>query len=111
MKFIMSTNIAVQTTQPNEAVEFYTNVLGFKNRTDEPDFFGIDANPLRMFIQKDEQVSGLVMELFVEDLEQAKEYLLNNGCKIIRWEGIGRDCYVEDPFGLRFNIWQIRNQG
>ena len=108
MKFKMSTNIAVQTNEPENAIEFYTNVLGFKDRTAEPDFDGLDANPLRMFVQKDEQVSGLVMELFVEDLEEARKYLLENGCKIIRWEGVGKDCYMEDPFGLRFNIWQTK---
>lgn len=104
----MSTNIAVQTTKPEEAIEFYTKILGFKDKINEPDFAGIDANPLRIFVQKDEQVSGLVMELFVENLEEAKKTLLENGCKIIRWEGLGKDCYIEDPFGLRFNIWQTK---
>ena len=106
MKFEMSTNIAVQTTEPDKAIEFYTKILGFRNRTEEPDFAGIDADPLRMFVQKDDQTSGLVMELFVEDLNEAKIYLTENGCKIIRWEGLGKDCYIEDPFGLKFNIWQ-----
>ncbi len=108
MKFKISTNIAVQTTKPDEAIEFYTNVLGFRNRMAEPDFAGLDGNPLRMFVQKDEKVSGLVMELFVDDLEAAKRFLTDNGCKIIRWEGLGKDCYIEDPFGLRFNIWQVK---
>ena len=48
------------------------------------------------------------MELFVDDLEAAKRFLTDNGCKIIRWEGLGKDCYIEDPFGLRFNIWQVK---
>lgn len=81
-------------------------VLGFPNKINQPDFNGIDANPIRMFVQEDQQVAGLVMELFVEDLEAAKQFLLDNGCKIIRWEGLGKDCYIEDPFGLKFNIWQ-----
>ncbi len=106
MKFEMSTNIAVQTTEPDKAIEFYTEILGFRNRTEEPDFAGIDADPLRMFVQKDDQTSGLVMELFVDDLDEAKKILTDNGCKIIRWEGLGKDCYIEDPFGVKFNIWQ-----
>lgn len=106
MEFKMSTNIAVQTSDPEKAINFYTNILGFKNRINEPDFAGIDASPLRMFVQKDNQVSGLVMELYVDNLEEAKKILIDNGCKIIRWEGLGKDCYLEDPFGLRFNIWQ-----
>ena len=106
MKFRMSTNIAVSTTKTEQAVEFYTNVLGFGNRIDEPSFGGIDANPIRMFVQEDEQVTGVVMELIVDNLEEAKMHLLANGCTILRWEGVGKDCYIEDPFGLRFNIWQ-----
>lgn len=106
MKFEMSTNIAVQTTEPDKAIRFYTKVLGFSNKINQPNFNGIDANPIRMFVQEDQQVAGLVLELFVEDLEAAKKYLLDNGCKIIRWEGFGKDCYIEDPFGLKFNIWQ-----
>ncbi len=106
MKFKMSTNIAVQTTEPEKAIEFYTKILGFRNRMDEPDFAGIDADPLRMFVQKDDQTSGLVMELFVDDLDEAKKILSENGCRIIRWEGLGKDCYIEDPFGVKFNIWQ-----
>lgn len=106
MKFKMSTNIAVQTTEPEKAIEFYTKILGFRNRMDETDFAGIDADPLRMFVQKDDQTSGLVMELFVDDLDEAKKILSDNGCRIIRWEGLGKDCYIEDPFGVKFNIWQ-----
>lgn len=108
MKFKMSTNIAVQTTEPEKAIEFYTKILGFRNRTDESDFAGIDADPLRMFVQKDDQTSGLVLELFVDDLDEAKKILLENGCRIIRWKGLGQDCYIEDPFGVKFNIWQSK---
>ena len=52
MKFKISTNIAVQTTNPDEAIEFYKNVLGFRDRIAEPDFAGLDANPLRVFVQR-----------------------------------------------------------
>ncbi len=106
MKFTMSTNIAVQTTEPEKAVKFYTGILGFGNRTDDPEFAGIDADPLRMFVQKDDRTSGLILELFTDDLEAAKKYLSENGCRIIRWEGQGKDCYIEDPFGVKFNVWQ-----
>src|SRR5690606_3686612 len=103
MKFRLSNNIAVGTIKQPEAKKFYTEVLGFKDRTDEPDFEGLESGPFRVFVQHDEEVPGVVMELFVEDLEEAKKILLNNGCKIIRWKGQGNDCYVEDPFGVRYN--------
>ena len=106
MKFRLSTNIAVGTLKQQEARKFYTGILGFHDRTVEPGYEGLQSGPFRIFVQHDEEVKGIVMELFVEDLEEAKRILLKNGCKIIRWEGKGKDCYIEDPFGVRFNIWE-----
>ena len=106
MKFEMSPNIAVATTDPIKAIHFYTEVLGFKNTSGQSDFGDLDASPLRMFVQNDNEVQGVVMELFVDDLDEARLILEENGCRIIRWEGSGKDCYIEDPFGLRFNIWE-----
>jgi hypothetical protein len=65
-----------------------------------------DAKPLNLFVIEDDEVSGLVMELFVEDLAAARDFLLANGCKIVRWRGKGQDCYIRDPFGVIFNLWE-----
>ena len=46
------------------------------------------------------------MELFVRDLEGAREELLANGCEVIRWRGKGQDCHIRDPFGVIFNLWE-----
>jgi predicted enzyme related to lactoylglutathione lyase len=59
-----------------------------------------------MFVIEDPEIQGLVMELCVDDLEQAREELVANGCKVLRWRGKGQDCYVKDPFGVIFNLWQ-----
>ncbi|NJC95817.1 MAG: hypothetical protein C3F07_09085 [Anaerolineales bacterium] len=110
MKFKMSPNVAVRTQRQFEkAVEFYSNVLGFKNRSTDPDLADFDANPINLFVLEDDEFRGPVMELFVEDLDKAREYLEANGCKILRWRGRGQDCYVEDPFGVRFNVWEQKD--
>jgi catechol 2,3-dioxygenase-like lactoylglutathione lyase family enzyme len=106
VKFRLSNNIAIGTIKQPEAKKFYTEVLGFKDRTDEAGYEGLESGSFRVFIQHDEEVQGVVMELFVDDLEAAKDTLLSNGCRIIRWKGPGNDCYVEDPYGVRFNIWE-----
>jgi len=46
------------------------------------------------------------MEYFVDDVEAARQYLESNGCKVIKWEGKGKDCYMRDPYGLTFNLWE-----
>jgi predicted enzyme related to lactoylglutathione lyase len=106
MKFRMSPNVAVRTERFSDAVSFYSNVLGFPNRSSDPALGDHDANPLNLFVIEDDEISGPVMELFVEDLEYAREELLANGCEIIRWRGKGQDCYIRDPFGVVFNLWE-----
>ena len=107
MKFRMSPNIAVRTqNQFSEALEFYTKVLGFKNRSDNPDLGDLDANPIKLFVLEDNEFRGPVMELFVDNLDEAREILEANGCKVLRWRGKGQDCYIQDPFGVIFNIWE-----
>jgi len=103
----MSPNVAVRTQgRFEEAVDFYTDVLGFQNRSDDPALGDLDANPINLFVLEDDEFRGPVMELFVDDLEEARKVLEANGCKVLRWRGKGQDCYVEDPFGVRFNIWE-----
>jgi catechol 2,3-dioxygenase-like lactoylglutathione lyase family enzyme len=107
MKFKMSPNVAVRTQgQFAQAVNFYTNVLGFQNRSIDPELGDLDAYPINLFVLEDNEFRGPVMELFVDDLEKARDTLESNGCKVLRWRGKGKDCYVQDPFGVIFNIWE-----
>lgn len=94
MSYKMSPNIAVITTKYAAAVKFYTQVLGFPDRSDKPDLADLDANPLNLFIIQDDEINGPVMELFVDDLRTARDELLANGCEILHWRGMGQDCYI-----------------
>ena len=106
MKFIMSPNIAVRTQRFAEAVDFYTKVLGFENRSEDPELAVLDAKPLTFYVDADPENKGPIMELIVDDLESARDVLLAHGCKVLRWRGKGHDCYIQDPFGVIFNLWE-----
>jgi catechol 2,3-dioxygenase-like lactoylglutathione lyase family enzyme len=106
MEFRMSPNVAVRTAAFAEAVEFYTEVLGFADRSENPELADLDAEPLNIFIIGDDEFSEPVLELFVDDLEAARDKLVSKGCKVLRWRGKGQDCYIEDPFGVVYNIWE-----
>ncbi len=106
MRYRMSPNIAVRTSHFTKAVDFYTKVIGFENRSDNPELADLEANPLNIFIIEDDEFRGPVLELFVDDLEAARQELVANGCKVLRWRGKGQDCYIEDPFGVIYNIWE-----
>jgi len=106
MNFRMSPNVAVPTKDFSAAVDFYTNVLGFRNRSNAADLADLDADPLTLYVFEDDEFHGPVHELFVDDLEKAREELVTNGCKVLRWRGKGQDCYIQDPFGVIFNLWE-----
>lgn len=71
MKFRMSPNIAIRTSNLQEAVDFYTQVIGFNDRSDDPELADMDAHPLNLFIIEDQEFQGPILELFVDDLEAA----------------------------------------
>ena len=106
MKVKMSPNIAIRTKSPQKTFEFYTQVLGFRHRPANKTHVDIDANPLNLFIIHDDEISGPVMELFVDDLEQARSTLTKQGCTVLRWKGKVQDCYIRDPYGVIFNLWE-----
>ncbi|MFN2211854.1 MAG: VOC family protein [Anaerolineales bacterium] len=106
MQFNMSPNVSIRTDHFSEAVHFYNQVIGFDIRSQAEYTADLDASPLRLFVDEDDELQGPVMELFVDDLEAAREVLTANGCKVLRWKGKGQDCYIQDPFGVIFNIWE-----
>ena len=106
MRFRMSPNVAVRTARFADAVDFYTNVIGFRDRSDDPEVANFDASPLNLYVIQDPEFCGPVLELFVDELEQARKELVANGCKVLRWRGKGQDCYIEDPFGVVYNLWE-----
>jgi len=107
MNYRMSKNIGFQVEDVEKAKLFYETVMGLKEpaRSDveEVEF---QTNHNAIFLIPGSENLGPVMEIVVNNLEEAKVYLVENGCEIVRWEGKGKDCYVRDPFGMIFNVWE-----
>jgi len=102
----MSVNFAIRTKNIEKAEKFYSNFLGFPIRSKNENEIDINAHPMSLFVIKDDEPSVPILELFVDDLEIAKEELLAKGCTIIKLVGKGKYCYIKDPFGVVFNIWE-----
>jgi hypothetical protein len=49
-------------------------------------------------------VLGGVLEVTVDNVEEAKARLVKNGCEIVKDEPDFPRCYVKDPFGLIYNL-------
>lgn len=111
MKYTVSNNVGFQVKDVEKAKLFYENVLGFKQPKDsfvKEIEFRTDSN--NIFLIPGDENLGPVMEVVVDDLEAAKQHLIQNGCKVIRWQGKGQDCYIKDPFGMIFNVWERKSQ-
>jgi predicted enzyme related to lactoylglutathione lyase len=107
MKYKFSENIGFQVQNVEKAKQFYETVLGLtqpeQSFANEEEFRTKYNN---IFLIPGVENLGPVMELIVDDLEEAKQHLVANGCEIVRWYGKSKDCYVKDPFGMIFNVWE-----
>jgi catechol 2,3-dioxygenase-like lactoylglutathione lyase family enzyme len=103
----MSKNIGFQVEDVEKAKLFYERIMGLKepaqSNVDEVEF---QTNHNAIFLIPGNKNLGPIMELVVNNLHEAKVHLVGNGCEIVRWEGKGKDCYVRDPFGMVFNVWE-----
>jgi len=105
MKFKVSDRSAVQVSDAQAAAEFYGGTLGLPV-SEEEGFHAVDAGPLTLYIDPADVSDGIILELVTDDVEAARSYLEARSCKVLRWEGAGGVCLIEDPFGVRFNLWQ-----
>jgi catechol 2,3-dioxygenase-like lactoylglutathione lyase family enzyme len=105
MPYKFSKCIAFHTTDYERAIEFYQNVFGFTIVESHEGYVEVEAGQNRLFLAKGDS-PGKVHELIVPDLEAARDELVAEGCEVVRWEGKGKDCYIRDPFGFMFNLWE-----
>lgn len=107
MAYRVSKNIGFQVNDMEKAKHFYEHVLGFKEpEQSEVEEVEFRTNHNTIFLMSGNENLGPIMEIVVSDLEEAKQHLMDNGCEIVRWKGKGQDCYVRDPFGMVFNVWE-----
>jgi catechol 2,3-dioxygenase-like lactoylglutathione lyase family enzyme len=102
--FVTDGNFAIHVTDLGKAEDFYRNVLRFKllKKTDERLVY--DTGKITLYIVKDEKVIPFVPALDVSNYEKAKQYLMKNGCRIIKEWPEDRALYFEDPFGIVIDI-------
>lgn len=105
MPFKLSRCISLRHPAQDHVVDFYKKVFGFDVIANVGQAREMNTDPIRLFIDK-AQPRELVLELLVPDLEAAREELVAAGCRVIKWEGKGQDCYIRDPFGTTFNLWE-----
>ena len=97
------TDILIQAQDPKSAALFYVQQLGFEITDDNPNMIGLHGDNINLFIEPGPAL-GPVLEVTVANVEEAKLRLVKNGCKIVKDEPDFPRCYVQDPFGLIYNL-------
>jgi catechol 2,3-dioxygenase-like lactoylglutathione lyase family enzyme len=97
------TDIIIQAPDPEKAALFYVKHLGFEVTDSNPDMISLHGKHINLFIERGPAMAG-VLEVTVDNVEEAKARLLKNGCVVIRDEPDFPRCYVKDPYGLAYNL-------
>ncbi len=58
---------------------------------------------INLFIERGPAI-GSVLEVTVDNVEEAKARLLKSGCEIVKDEPDFPRCYIKDPYGLIYNL-------
>jgi predicted enzyme related to lactoylglutathione lyase len=96
-------DILIQAEDPKKAAAFYVEQLGFEITGEEPRMISVHGENINLFIEQGPKL-GPVFEVTVDNVGEAKLRLVKNGCKIVKDEPDFPRCYVEDPFGLIYNL-------
>jgi predicted enzyme related to lactoylglutathione lyase len=97
------TDILIQAQDPKIAGSFYVEQLGFTVTDEAPNMISLHGEHINLFIERGPAL-GMVLEVTVDSIEEARRRLVKNGCEIIKDEPDFPRCYVRDPFGLIYNL-------
>jgi catechol 2,3-dioxygenase-like lactoylglutathione lyase family enzyme len=106
MAFELSPNIAIYVSDLEKAKTFYLETLGFLEIPGVGPEIELKSGPNTLFLMEEESFLGAIHELFVDSVESARDTLVMQGGEVVRWRGRGQDCYIKDPFGVIFNLWE-----
>jgi predicted enzyme related to lactoylglutathione lyase len=96
-------DILIQAPDPQKAARFYVEQLGFEITDPNPKMIGIHGKHINLFIEPGPAL-GPVLEISVDNIEEATARLVKNGCEIIKDEPDFPRRYLRDPYGLIYNL-------
>jgi catechol 2,3-dioxygenase-like lactoylglutathione lyase family enzyme len=105
MKYTLSHCICIETPDSEAAAQFYQDVLGMEFSMRQGSSIELQSGDRLLYFDTAPKHST-IFEFFVDDLDAARADLESKGCTVLRWEGKGKQCYMRDPFGNVFNLYQ-----
>ena len=96
-------DILIQSQDPKNAVRFYVDHLGFEVTEEKPNMVSLCGEHINLFIEQGPAL-GPVFEVTVASVEDARQRLVKQGCKVVKDEPEFPRCYIKDPYGLIYNL-------
>jgi predicted enzyme related to lactoylglutathione lyase len=98
-----SRDVIVRTPDWSAAREFYGEVLGLTVTNESSSMLRVETGHFRLFVESGTP-HGPVFDFIVADVQAAKAKLLAAGCVLLEEDPSIPRCYIQDPFGLVFNL-------
>jgi predicted enzyme related to lactoylglutathione lyase len=98
-----STDILIQTPDPEEAAAFYVEQLGFEITGKGTELMSLHGPHINLFIERGPAL-GPVLEVTVANVYETAKSMLENGCEIVKDEPEFPRIYIKDPYGLIYNL-------
>ncbi|MDR3688733.1 MAG: hypothetical protein P4L46_05080 [Fimbriimonas sp.] len=96
-------DVLVQAEDPVGAAAFYVEQLGFEVTDVTPNLVSLHGEYINLHIERGLPI-GPVLEVMVASVDEAKARLKKCGCKVIKDEPRYPRCYIQDPFGVIYNL-------
>ena len=108
MEFKSNRDVAFDVSDIGEAERFYGEVMGFELVERKERTLVYMTGHLTLYIKESASPHPPVLSFSVEDLAEAKEYLMRNGCEIVvEWP---KALYFRDPLGVIHDIIEKKRE-
>ena len=104
-RFKASRDIIVRTENWSEALKFYGSVLGLPITSQSETIVAFETGAFCLYVERGKK-HGPVFEFLVPDIGEAKRQLVAAGCAVIEENPEIPRCYIQDPYGMIFNVGQ-----
>src|ERR1700692_2645166 len=86
-------DILIQAPDPKKAALFYVNHLRFEITDNNPKMIGLHGQHINLFIEHGHPL-GPVLEVTVDNVVDAKQRLVEEGCEVVKDERDFPRCYM-----------------
>ncbi|HTC52823.1 MAG TPA: VOC family protein [Steroidobacteraceae bacterium] len=98
-----SRDIIIRTDRWPEAIAFYEGVLGFRVIYRSQSLVGFETGAFCLYVEKGPP-HGPVLDFLTPDVTALRDTLLAAGCRLVEENPTVPRCYLQDPFGITFNL-------